>query len=59
MAAAREGATVNYNVELTKATTRRCEFKVEARAGDKVIGEGTHLRAIVDMARFAKAQNQA
>ena len=56
MAAAHEGATVTYKAELTKATSRRCEFRVEARAGDKLIGEGTHLRAIVDMARFAKAQ---
>src|SRR4051812_2259562 len=44
MAAAKEGSDVVYSVELTKATTRRCEFKVFARVGDKVIGEGTHLR---------------
>jgi len=58
-AAAREGADVAYTAELTKATARRCEFRVEARAGDKLIGEGTHLRAIVDMSRFAKAQDGA
>jgi predicted thioesterase len=51
-AAAREGATVTYKAELTKATSRRCEFRVEARAGEKLIGEGTHLRAIIDVARF-------
>ena len=49
-AAAPEGAGVDYKAELTKATSRRCEFRV----GEKLIGEGTHLRAIVDMARFAK-----
>jgi predicted thioesterase len=55
MAAAREGATVEYTAELTKATSRRCEFKVSARSGEKLIGEGTHLRAIIDVSRFAKA----
>jgi fluoroacetyl-CoA thioesterase len=53
-AAAREGATVTYKAELLKLTSRRCEFRVEARMGEKLIGEGTHLRAIVDMKRFAK-----
>jgi predicted thioesterase len=38
---------------LIKATSRRGEFRVAARAGEKLIGEGTHLRAIVDVARFA------
>jgi fluoroacetyl-CoA thioesterase len=54
MAAAREGMTVTYKAELTKATSRRCEFRVEARTGLKLIGEGTHLRAIVNVERFAK-----
>ena len=53
-AAAPEGASVAYKAELIKATSRRCEFRVEARAGDKLIGEGTHLRAIIDSSRFAK-----
>ena len=54
MAAAPEGSAVTYKAELIKETTRRCEFRVEARMGDKLIGEGTHLRAIVDTKRFAK-----
>lgn len=54
LAAAREGSEVTYTAELLKATSRRCEFKVEARSGDKKIGEGTHLRAIIDTKRFAK-----
>jgi len=58
-AAAKEGATVTYRAELTRLTTRRCEFRVEARAGEKLIGEGTHLRAIVDTRRFAKPQPAA
>src|SRR5271154_834418 len=43
-AAAPEGSGVAYRAELTKATSRRCEFRVEARVGGKLIGEGTHLR---------------
>lgn len=54
LAAAPEGSEVTYRAELIKLTTRRCEFRVEARMGDKAIGEGTHLRAIVDTKRFAK-----
>jgi len=53
-AAAPEGATVSYKADLIKVTSRRCEFRVEARMGEKLIGEGTHLRAIVDTKRFAK-----
>jgi predicted thioesterase len=55
LAAAPEGSDVVYRAELTKLTTRRCEFRVEAKMGEKKIGEGTHLRAIVDMKRFATA----
>jgi fluoroacetyl-CoA thioesterase len=55
LAAAPEGSAVKYKAELTKVTTRRCEFRVEARMGEKKIGEGTHLRAIVETKRFAKS----
>jgi predicted thioesterase len=55
-AAAPEDATVSYKAELMKVTARRCEFRVEARMGDKLIGEGTHLRAIIDTGRFAKSR---
>lgn len=57
-AAAKLGATVTYRSELTKVTTRRCEFRVEARSEGKLIGEGTHLRAIIDTSRFAKAKGE-
>ena len=55
-AAAPMGATVAYKAELIKATSRRCAIRVEARMGEKLIGEGTHLRAIVDVSRFARTQ---
>lgn len=54
-AAAPEGATVSYSAELIDAPPNRYEFRVEARVGDKLIGEGTHLRGLVDVSRFAKA----
>jgi fluoroacetyl-CoA thioesterase len=60
--AAPEGATVAYSAELISLTAspastapNRYEFRVEARMGDKLIGEGTHLRGQVDLSRFAKA----
>ena len=56
-AAAPEGSTVTYRAELIKLTTRRCEFRVEARRGEKLVGEGTHLRAIIDTRRFAKTKS--
>ena len=56
-AAAPEGSSVAYSAELMKVTSRRCEFRVEARVGEKRIGEGTHLRAIIDVSRFAKARS--
>jgi predicted thioesterase len=54
-AAAPEGATVVYTAELIAVTPKRCEFRVEARMGDKLIGEGTHLRGLVDLSRFSGA----
>lgn len=48
------GAEVEATATLTKAEGRKLYFKVEARQGDDVIGEGTHLRFIVDRERFLK-----
>ncbi len=55
LAAAPLGSTVTYKSELLKVTSRRCEFRVDALMGEKKIGEGTHLRAIIDVKRFAKS----
>lgn len=46
------GSTVVFSSELLAVNERRAEFRVEARRGDKVVGEGTHQRAIVDIARL-------
>ena len=60
--AAPEGAPVAYSAQLISLTAssasavpNRYEFRVEARMGEKLIGEGTHLRGLVDVSRFTKA----
>jgi fluoroacetyl-CoA thioesterase len=56
-AAAPMGSKITIVVELTAVNGRRAEFQVEARLGEngvKLIGEGTHQRAIIDVARFAE-----
>ncbi len=47
------GAVVIFRAEVTGFSERRIEFRVEAHAGELKIGEGTHQRAIVDVAKFA------
>lgn len=53
-AAAPLGAKVTVFAELLAVNDRRAEFRVEARLGEKIVGEGTHQRAIIDTARFAE-----
>jgi predicted thioesterase len=48
------GSVVIFTAELLAVNERRVEFRVEARQAEKIIGEGTHQRTIVDVARFAK-----
>ena len=59
-AAAPMGSTVIFGAELAKVTNRRVEFRVKARLGEKMVGEGTHERAVIEVRRFAekvKAEN--
>lgn len=46
------GATVTARAELTAADGRRLTFHVTANDGVEKIGEGTHERVIIDLARF-------
>ena len=46
------GDKVSAVAEVTKVDGRKIEFKVAAYSGDTLLGEGTHLRFIVDRARF-------
>jgi len=56
-AAAPMGSKITILVELMAVNGRRAEFRVEARLGEngeKIIGEGIHQRAIIEVARFAE-----
>lgn len=43
---------VKATAVVTKVDGKKIEFKVEAHCGDILLGEGTHLRFIVDRERF-------
>jgi len=53
LTAAPIGATVNITAEITEVVERRVEFRVEAWDEKEKIGEGTHQRAIINVAKFA------
>ncbi len=46
------GSEVSATATLEKVDGRKLYFKVSASQGDTVIGEGTHLRFIVDREKF-------
>jgi predicted thioesterase len=46
------GDVVRAIAEVTKVDGRKIEFKVSAYSGDVLLGEGTHLRFVVDRERF-------
>lgn len=46
------GDKVSAMAEVTKVDGKKIEFKVTAYSGDTLLGEGTHLRFIVDRERF-------
>lgn len=46
------GDKVSATAEVTKVDGKKIEFKVSAYSGDTLLGEGTHLRFIVDKERF-------
>ena len=46
------GDTVTATAVVTRIDGKRIEFKDEARCGDVLLGEGTHLRFIVDKEKF-------
>jgi fluoroacetyl-CoA thioesterase len=53
LAAAPMGATVTFTAEVLSVTDRRVLFRVEASDEKERIGEGTHERAIINVAKFA------
>ena len=48
----RPGDTITATATVTKVDGKKIEFKVEARCGDTLLGEGTHLRFVVDRTKF-------
>jgi predicted thioesterase len=52
LAASPVGATVTARAELVGIDRRRLTFKVSASDGVETVGEGTHVRALIDLARF-------
>ncbi len=57
-AAAPIGSKVTISTELMAVNGRRAEFRVEARVGEKIVGEGNHQRAVIEVARFSQKNNQ-
>ena len=54
LAATPLGHTVRAESELIEIDRRRLLFRVAAYDGDKLIGEGTHERFVVDSEKFIK-----
>ena len=46
------GDKVSATAEVTKVDGKKIEFKISAYSGDVLLGEGTHLRFIVDREKF-------
>ena len=46
------GDVVRAEAEVTKVDGKKIEFKVTAYSGATLLGEGTHLRFVVDRERF-------
>jgi fluoroacetyl-CoA thioesterase len=53
LAGAPMGMTVTFRAEVIGVEGRRVQFKVEAWDEKEKIGEGTHERAIINVAKFA------
>jgi fluoroacetyl-CoA thioesterase len=52
LAATPIGQRVTFRAILTEVDGRRLVFRVEADDGQERVGEGTHVRFVVDMERF-------
>jgi len=54
LAAAPLGMEMVFKAEITGFTEKRVQFKVEAWDQKEKVGEGTHERGIINVARFAE-----
>ena len=46
------GDTIKAVAEVTKVDGKKIEYKVSAFSGETLLGEGTHLRFVVDREKF-------
>lgn len=46
------GDVVRATAEVTKVDGKKIEFRVSAHSGNSLLGEGTHLRFVVDKEKF-------
>ena len=53
LAAAPMGSVVTFRSEIIGVEEKRVTFQVSARTEDELIGEGTHERGIINVAKFA------
>ena len=53
LAAAPMGSSVTFQAEVLEVNGKRVRFRVEAHDEKEKIGEGTHERAIINIAKFA------
>lgn len=51
------GDTVTGRATVTAIEGRKIQFAVECRAGDRVLGQGTHVRAVVPVAKIIENLN--
>jgi fluoroacetyl-CoA thioesterase len=49
---------VTFTAEVTVVSDRRMQFRVEARDEKETIGEGTHERAVINIAKFTTKMAQ-
>jgi len=56
LAAAPLGSRVTIRAEVIGVNERRVEFRVEASTDQEKIGQGTHQRTIINVAKFAAKQ---
>ena len=52
VAASVTGEEVTVRSRVTDVDRRRISFEVSAHVGDRLLGEGTHKRAVIDTSRF-------
>jgi predicted thioesterase len=53
-AAVKIGEAVQVSAKLIERDRKKLLFEVKVMAGDKLIGDGTHERFVIDMGKFGK-----